>query len=99
SFKLLYGEYDPSKLYADFNPQTTKWLTVKFTGVECALDVSCPSGEDTAGFGVKDPIDVYMLPIADDQLAQGQLRNLSVDNPVIVPVNTFVGCTSRPRGT
>ena len=41
-------------------------------------------------FGVKDPIDVYMLPIADDQLAEGQLRNLSVDNPVIVPVNTFV---------
>ena len=22
SFKLLYGEYDPSKLYADFDPQT-----------------------------------------------------------------------------
>ena len=90
SFKLLYGEYDPSKLYTDFNPQTTKWLTVKFTGVQWAWDVSYPSGEDNAGFGVKDPIDVYMLPIADDQLAQGQLRNLSVDNPVIVPVNTFV---------
>jgi cytochrome c oxidase subunit 2 len=90
SFKLLYGEYDPSKLYPDFNPQTTKWLTLKFTGVQWAWDVSYPSGEDNAGFGVTDPIDVYMLPIAADQLAEGQVRNLSVDNPVIVPVNTFV---------
>jgi cytochrome c oxidase subunit 2 len=90
SFKLLYGEYDPSKLYPDYNPLTTKWLTIKFTGVQWAWDVSYPTGEDNAGFGVTNPIDVYMLPIPTDQIAAGQRRNLSVDNPVIVPVNTFV---------
>jgi cytochrome c oxidase subunit 2 len=90
SFKLLYGEYDPSKLYPDFNAQTTKWLTLKFTGVQWAWDVTYPQGEDNAGFGVTNPIEVYMLPVATDQLAEGQKRNLSVDNPVIVPVNTFV---------
>jgi cytochrome c oxidase subunit 2 len=90
SFKLLYGEYDPSKLYPDFNPQTTKFLTLKFTGSQWAWDASYANDEDNAGFGVTEPIDVYMLPIADDQLAEGQLRNLSVDNPVVVPVSTFV---------
>jgi cytochrome c oxidase subunit 2 len=90
SFKLLYGEYDPTKLYPDFDPQKDKFLTLKFTGVQWAWDASYPAGEDNAGFGVKDPIDVYMTPIAADQLAEGQKRNLSVDNPLIVPVNTFV---------
>ena len=85
SFKLLYGEYDPSKLYPDYDPETTKWLTVKFTGVQWAWDVTYPQGEDNAGFGVTNPIDVYMLPVPTDQLAEGQKRNLSVDNPVIVP--------------
>ena len=33
SFKLLYGQYDPSKLYSDFDPRTTKFLTLKFTGL------------------------------------------------------------------
>jgi len=56
SFKLLYGEYDPSKLYPDFNPQTTKWLTLKFTGLQWAWDVSYPNGEDNATFGVTNPI-------------------------------------------
>ena len=37
SFKLLYGQYDPSKLYADFDPRTTKFLTLKFTGVPVGL--------------------------------------------------------------
>ena len=38
-----------------------------------------------------EPIDVYMLPIPDDQTRpRDQIRNLSVDNPVVVPVNTFV---------
>ena len=31
-----------------------------------------------------------MLPIPEDQLAEGQIRSLSVDNPVVVPVDTFV---------
>jgi len=40
--------------------------------------------------GVAEPISLFMLPIPDDQIAEGQLRNLSVDNPAIVPVDTFV---------
>jgi cytochrome c oxidase subunit 2 len=90
SFKLLYGQYDPSKLYEDYDPATTKWLTLKFTGVQWAWDVSYPTGEDNATFGVTEPISVYMLPVPADQLAEGQQRNLSVDNPVVVPVGTFV---------
>lgn len=90
SFKLLYGEYDPSKLYADFDPNTTKFLTVKFTGVQWAWDVSYPNDEENVSLGVAEPISVYLLPVPDDQLAQDQVRNLSVDNPVIVPVDTFV---------
>jgi cytochrome c oxidase subunit 2 len=90
SFKLLYGQYDPSKLYADFDPNTTPFLTVKFSGVQWAWDVSYPNDEENAAMGVAEPISVYMLPVAADQLAEGQVRNLSVDNPVIVPVNTFV---------
>jgi cytochrome c oxidase subunit II len=90
SFKLLYSEYDPSKLYADFDPRTTKFLTVKFTGVQWAWDVAYANDDDNASMGVADPISLFMLPIPDDQLKEGQLRNLSVDNPVIVPVDTFV---------
>ena len=71
SFKLLYGEYDPSKLYPDYNPETTKWLTVKFTGVQWAWDVTYPQGEDNAGFGVTNPIDVYMLPVPDRPARRG----------------------------
>lgn len=90
SFKLLYGEYDPSKLYADFDPEKTPFLTVKFTGVQWAWDVSYASDEENAAMGVAEPISLYMLPIADDKLAEGQIRNLSVDNPAVVPVDTFV---------
>jgi cytochrome c oxidase subunit 2 len=90
SFKLLYGEYDPSKLYPDYNPETTKWLTLKFTGVQWAWDVSYPKDDDNAVYGVTAPIDVYMLPLPADQITGDKKRNHSVDNPVIVPVGTFV---------
>ncbi len=90
SFKLLYGEYDPSKLYADFDAKTAKFLTVKFTGVQWAWDVSYSNDTDNAGMGVAQPIDLFMLPLPDGQLKDGDLRNLTVDNPAIVPVNTFV---------
>ncbi len=90
SFKLLYGQYDPSKLYEDFDPATTPFLTVKFTGVQWAWDVSYANDEENTAMGVAEPISVYMLPIPDDQIGEGQVRNLSVDNPVVVPVDTFV---------
>jgi len=89
SFKLLYGEYDPSKLYENFDPKTDKFLTVKFTGVQWAWDVSYGNDEDNAAMGVAQPISLFMLPLPDDQL-DGRPRNLAVDNPVVVPVNTFV---------
>ena len=90
SFKLLYGQYDPSKLYANFDPQKTPFLTVKFTGVQWAWDVSYANDEENAAMGVTEPISVYMLPIADADIGEGQIRNLSVDNPAVVPVDTFV---------
>jgi cytochrome c oxidase subunit II len=90
SFKLLYGEYDPSKLYENYDPKTDKFLTIKVSGVQWAWDVSYGNDEENAAFGVAQPISLFILPIADDQLAEGQIRNLSVDNPVVVPVNTFV---------
>jgi cytochrome c oxidase subunit II len=92
SFKLLYGQYDPSKLYADFDPEKTPFLTVKFSGVQWAWDVSYGNDDENKAMGVAEPISIYMLPIADADIntAAGQIRNLSVDNPVIVPVNTFV---------
>jgi cytochrome c oxidase subunit 2 len=89
SFRLLYGEYDPSKIYADFDPNTP-FLTVKATGVQWAWDVSYANDEENASMGVTEPISLFLLPIPDDQLKEGQLRNLSVDSPIIVPVDTFV---------
>ena len=90
SFKLLYGQYDPSKLYADFDPQKDKFLTVKFSGVQWAWDVSYSNDEENAAMGVTEPISIYMLALPDDQIGEGKVRNLSVDNPVVVPVDTFV---------
>ena len=71
SFKLLYGQYDPSRLYADFDPETP-FLTVKFTGVQWAWDVSYANDEENAGMGVAEPISIYMLPV--DQLTNPDKR-------------------------
>jgi len=90
SFKLLYGQYDPSKLYPDFDPDTAQFMTLKVSGVQWAWDVSYSNDEQSAALGVTEPISLYLLPIPDDQLAEGQIRSLSVDNPIVVPVNTFV---------
>jgi cytochrome c oxidase subunit 2 len=90
SFKLLYGQYDPGKLYADFDPETTPFLTVKFSGWQWYWDVSYPNDEENAAMGVAEPISVTMRYVGDDKLAEGQVRNLSVTNPAVVPVNTFV---------
>jgi cytochrome c oxidase subunit 2 len=90
SFKLLYGQYDPAKLYPDFDPETAQFLTLKVSGVQWAWDVSYANDEQSAALGVAEPISLYLLPIADDQLAEGQVRSLSVDNPIVVPVDTFV---------
>ncbi len=98
SFKLLYGEYDPAKLYPNFDPQKDKFLTLKVTGVQWAWDVAYGNDVDNAAMGVKDPIDLYLSVIEADKLKPGQIRNLSVDNPVIVPVNTFVRVQVTAQG-
>lgn len=90
SFRLLYGQYDPSKLYEDFDPETTPFLNVKVTGVQWSWNVDYSNDEDSARFGVAEPISISMFPIPDDQLGEDQLRNLDVDNPMIVPVDAFV---------
>jgi cytochrome c oxidase subunit 2 len=98
SFKLLYGQYDPSKLYADYDPNTDKFLTIKVSGVQWAWDVSYGNDEDNKQMGVADAIDLFMLPIPDNQLKNGDIRNLTVDNPAIVPVNTFVRVQVTAQG-
>jgi cytochrome c oxidase subunit 2 len=48
SFRLLYGQYDPSKLYADFDPQTAQFLNVKVTGLQWSWDVAYSNDEQSA---------------------------------------------------
>ena len=90
SFRLLYGQYDPSKLYEGFDPAVTPYLKVKVTGVQWSWNVDYPNDEDSARYGVAEPISFSMFPIPDDQIGEDQIRNLDVDNPMVVPVDTFV---------
>jgi cytochrome c oxidase subunit 2 len=90
SFRLLYAQYDPSKLYPDFDPKTTKVMNVKVTGVQWSWNVDYSNDEDSVSYGVAEPISLSMFMIDPASLAPGQMRNLSVDNPMVVPVNTFV---------
>jgi cytochrome c oxidase subunit 2 len=89
SFRLLYGQYDPSKLYANFDPDTP-FLGLKLTGVQWSWNVDYSNDEASVAHGVSEPISYAMFPIPDDQLGDGQLRNLSVDYPIVVPVDAFV---------
>jgi cytochrome c oxidase subunit 2 len=90
SFRLLYGQYDPSKLYEGFDPAVTPYLNVKVTGVQWSWNVDYPNDEDSVRYGVAQPISFSMFPIPDDQIGEDQIRNLDVDNPIVVPIDTFV---------
>jgi len=92
SFRLLYAQYNPSIIYEDFDPETTPFLTLKVTGYQWYWGVEYGADEDGIGLGVADPVvyDITMIQEADLDSGKGQLRNLSVDNPIVVPVNTFV---------
>lgn len=92
SFRLLYAQYNPSVIYEDFDPETTPFLTLKVTGFQWYWGVEYGADEDGNGLGVAEPIsyDITMIQDADIDGAKGQIRNLSVDNPIVVPVNTFV---------
>ncbi len=91
SFRLLYGQYDPGVLYDDFDPDTP-FLTLKVTGYQWYWGVEYGGDEDTIAHGVAQPVafDALMIPDAEIDPAAEQIRNLSVDNPIIVPVDTFV---------
>ncbi|WP_224406348.1 cytochrome c oxidase subunit II [Afifella sp. IM 167] len=90
SFRLLYGEFDPSKIYADYNPQTDKFLTVKVTGHQWYWSYEYGVDEDSKSNGITGDIgfDAFMVP--DDELGENGVRNLSVDNAMVVPVDTYV---------
>jgi cytochrome c oxidase subunit 2 len=89
SFRLLYGQYDPSKLYENFDPNT-QFLTLKVTGVQWSWNVDYTNDEASVAHGVAEPISLAVFGIPEDQLAEGQPRNLAVDNPAVVPIDTFV---------
>ncbi|MYZ48545.1 cytochrome c oxidase subunit II [Propylenella binzhouense] len=91
SFRLLFGQYDPAKIYEDFDPQTTKFLTMKVTGYQWYWGVEYGSDEDSVSFGAPaEAVSFDALIVPEDQLPPNGIRNLSVDNPIIVPVDTFV---------
>jgi len=90
SFRLLYGQYDPSHFYADFNPETDKFLTIKVTGYQWYWGVEYQPDEDAQANGVAETVSFDALMIPDADLPENGVRNLSVDNPIVVPVNTFV---------
>jgi len=90
SFRLLYGQYDPSKLYEDYDPETQPFMTVKVTGVQWSWNVDYSIDEDSVRNGVAEPISLSMFMVPDSEIGENQYRNLSVDNPMVVPVDTFV---------
>jgi cytochrome c oxidase subunit 2 len=92
SFRLLYAQYNPSIIYEDFDPETTPFLNLKVTGYQWYWGVEYGADEDGTSLGVTDPVtyDITMIQDADLDSTRGHLRNLSVDNPIVVPVNTFV---------
>lgn len=90
SFRLLYGQYDPSKLYDDYDPETTQFLTLKITGYQWYWGVEYGGDDASIANGVPGPLTFDALMVPDADIGKQQLRNLSVDNPVVVPVDTFV---------
>lgn len=90
SFKLLYGQYDPSKIYSDFDPGTEKFLTVKAIGNQWNWDYEYQPGDDNSGFGVENEISFTSIMVPEAELGPDDQRLLAVDNEMVVPVNTFV---------
>uniref|UniRef100_UPI00047D7293 cytochrome c oxidase subunit II n=1 Tax=Afifella pfennigii TaxID=209897 RepID=UPI00047D7293 len=90
SFRLLYGQYDPSKIYADYNPETDKFLSIKVTGHQWYWSYEYGLDEDSKANGVSEEIGFAAFMVPDEDLGDTGIRNLSVDNPVVVPVDTYV---------
>lgn len=89
SFSLLFNQYDPGRVIADYDPATA--VTIKATGNQWSWTYTYP---DNGG------IELYSNPIPDDALAPGQPRLLAADYPMVVPVNTVIRlqATSDPTG-
>ena len=90
SFKLLYAQYDPSKIYEDFDPKTAKFLTVKAIGAQWNWDYEYVPDADNQSFGVTEEISFTSIMLTDDELQDGEPRLLAVDNEMVVPVGTFI---------
>ena len=58
--------------------------------VNWSWDVDYDNGEENAARGVTEPIQSRCYRVPDDQLRRRPAATLSVDNPVVVPVDTFV---------
>lgn len=90
SFKLLYGQFDPSRIYDDFDPKTTKFLNVKATGYQWYWGYEYAGGGENGEFGVAEEVSFDSIMLADDERGADDPRLLAVDNEMVVPVNTFV---------
>lgn len=90
SFKLLYAQFDPSKIYEDFDPNTAKFLTVKAIGNQWNWDYEYAPDADNQSFGVSGEIAFTSIMLTDDERQEGDPRLLAADNEMVVPVGTFV---------
>jgi cytochrome c oxidase subunit 2 len=90
SFKLLYAQFDPSKIYEDFDPDTTKFLTVKAIGSQWYWDYEYAVGGDNEAYGVDGDVSFSSTMLGDDELGPDDPRLLAVDSELVVPVDTFV---------
>ena len=90
SFRLLYAQFDPGKIYEDFDPRETKFLTVKATGYQWYWGYEYGTDDDSASFGLDGEISFDAIMLGDDERGENDPRLLAVDNPLVVPVGTFV---------
>jgi cytochrome c oxidase subunit II len=90
SFRLLYAQHDPARIYEDYAPGETPWLTVKVTGYQWFWGAEYSADEQNQENGVIEDFRFDLIMTPDEELAEGQPRLLTVDNPMVVPVDTFV---------
>ena len=90
SFKLLYGQYDPSRIYDDFDPKTAKFLNIKATGYQWYWGYEYAAGGENEELGVAEEVSFDSIMLADDERGADDPRLLAVDNQMVVPVKTFV---------
>ena len=90
SFKLLYGQYDPSRIYDDFDPKTAKFLNIKATGYQWYWGYEYAAGGENEELGVAEEVSFDSIMLADDERGPDDPRLLAVDNQMVVPVYTFV---------